>query len=637
MKITPLFSLLIPFCGICFGQVKESRKVSTEVCIYGGTASGVMAAIAAKKEGAEVVLVEPSRWLGGMTGGGINYLDWGKGNTVGGSTYKILTEGLEELKRGHSGHAVIGIGNKEYRERFKQTVEDFGIPVIYEHRLGQVRLENAVIDSPTRQKPISLGEVTDGKAKGGSIRAIILDHAPVDQTGCPVPEPKKRQAVRISAKVFIDCSYEGDLLGMSGVGYTWGRESKEHYGESLGGVRPSLWVHDIDPYIQIGKPLSGLIPFVQDRKMGPEGSADSLTMGYCFRYEFDHNGRGIPIPKPTDYDPAEFELFRRAFRGKVDIFSSRKMRSLGKISEQKRKSFVGGTNLNRNLMTSTVYGCNQNYPNGDWSSRSRIWKFHQEFLSKMVHFAITDSSIPEELKLKARKLTFKRGPFDETGGWPHQFYVREARRMVSSYVITQKDLEGATNPPHCIGLASYGVDDWSYATVVEDGKVALQGGEFSILYLDEGKYNGSYKIPYESIVPKIEECDNLLVPVCVSASHIAMTSIRMEPVWMNLGESAGVAGAMAVRKGIPVQEISYASLERKLLELGQILERITGQKDRLHRWKSQHEWDREKPGYEWVYPLIDENGDGKLSDEEYQKFQRFKQKHKDWERALRNA
>ncbi|MEO0509923.1 MAG: FAD-dependent oxidoreductase [Verrucomicrobiota bacterium] len=552
----------------------DSESFEADVCVYGGTASGVMAAIAAKREGATVILIEPSRWLGGMTGGGINHLDWGKGNTVGGSTYTILTEGLEKQKRAHQGHAILGIGNKEYRERFKKTVEELGITVVYEHRLGKVHLENAVIASPTRQRPMTLNDHPAVENKeGNSIRAITLDYAPVDNTGCPIPEPKKLDAITVSANVFIDCSYEGDLLAMSGVGYTWGRESREHYDESLAGVRPSLWVHEIDPYLEPGKPESGLIPFIQDRQMGPVGSADSLTMGYCFRFEFDKSGKGIPIPEPANYDPAEFELFRRAFRNGTDIFYGRKMRELGKISQGKGKPFIAFSNLNRNLMASTVFGCNEDYPNGDWATRSRIWKFHQEFFSKLVHFIRTDPQSPEKLKRDAGKLSFRRGPFDETGGWPSQFYVREARRMVSSYVLTQKDLEGKTHPSHPVGIAAYGVDDWPYATVVENGKVALQGGEFSILYLDDGKYNGSYQIPYEAIVPRKGECSNLIVPVCLSASHIAMTSIRMEPVWMILGESAGVAAAMAVDADIPVQELAYHKLRPKLNELNQILER----------------------------------------------------------------
>jgi len=556
----------------------EASHHNVDVCVYGGTASGVMAALAAEKEGARVILVEPSRWLGGMTGGGINHLDWGKGSTVGGSTYKILMEGVEvQEQKHHGGHAILGIGNKAYRERFKKAVEDRGITVIYEHRLGTVEVGDVTIDAPTRQQPIAINETFEEKAAGQSIRSISLDYAPVDRTGCPIPEPKNRNAVTIAANVFIDCSYEGDVLGMSGVSYTWGRESREHHSESLAGVRPNLWVHDIDPFIEPGNPESGLIAFVQNRQIGPEGSADGLSMGYCFRYEFDMSGKGIPIPEPVNYEPAEFEVYRRAIRDGIDIFSNRHMRTtLDKITLHKRKPFVGGAQSNRNLMASTVYGCNDEYPNGDWATRSRIWKFHQEFLINSIHFAKTDPSAPESMRQNATRTSFKKGVFDETGGWPNQLYVRQARRMVSSYVVTQKDLEGKTDPPHAVALAAYGVDDWPYAVVVHDGKIAVQGGEFSIVYLDNGKYNGSYKIPYESIVPRKGECDNLLVPVCVSASHIAFTSLRMEPVWMILGESAGVAAAMAVAAEIPVQDVPYKQLRAKLEALDQKLERTGG-------------------------------------------------------------
>ena len=638
MKFTTGIKIIISTLLVCQSSLAEEVKTyQADVCVYGGTASGVMAALAAKKEGAKVILIEPTRYLGGMTGGGIHHLDWGKGNTVGGSTYKMLTESLKQEKRSTHGTMLLGIGNKEYRERFRKEIDTAGIKVIYEHRLGKVQVGGKTIEHPTRLKPIALGEQFSSKKKEHSIRSIILDYAPVDETGCPPPHPNKRDVIKVSAKVFIDCSYEGDLLAQSGVSYTWGRESREHYNESLAGVRPSLWVHDIDPYLKPGNPKSGLIPFIQDRQIGPLGSADNLTMGYCFRYEFDKSGKGIPIPEPVDYDPAEFELYRRALNGNLDIFSSRKMRYTLNLKEAKKHPFVGGANLNRNLMASTVYGCNVDYPNGDWATRSRIWKFHQEFLSKIVHFAKTDPSSPESLQNYAKRLTFKRGPFDETGGWPSQLYVREARRMVSSYVVSQKDIAGETNPAHPVGLAAYGVDDWPYAVVVEDGKVALQGGEFSIIYLDGGTYNGSYKIPYESIVPTRGECDNLIVPVCVSASHIAFTSLRMEPVWMILGESAGVAASIAVDSGIPVQDVPYEQLRPKLDELGQKLVRGADGKhnDQPRVWNSRKHWNAEKKGYEWLFPHIDKDSNGKISSEEYINFQKFKSKNENWKEVLK--
>ena len=624
---------------VCQSSLAEEVKTyQADVCVYGGTASGVMAALAAKKEGAKVILIEPTRYLGGMTGGGIHHLDWGKGNTVGGSTYKMLTESLKTGKEDLLMERCYWcMGNKEYRERFRKAIDTAGIKVIYEHRLGKVQVGGKTIEHPTRQKPIALGEnFPQRKKRILSAQSCSTMHQSMKPAALP-HSPPKANVIKVSAKVFIDCSYEGDLLAQSGVSYTWGRESREHYNESLAGVRPSLWVHDIDPYLKPGNPKSGLIPFIQDRQIGPLGSADDLTMGYCFRYEFDKSGKGIPIPEPVDYDPAEFELYRRALNGNLDIFSSRKMRYTLNLKEAKKHPFVGGANLNRNLMASTAYGCNVDYPNGDWATRSRIWKFHQEFLSKIVHFAKTDPSSPESLQNYAKRLTFKRGPFDETGGWPSQLYVREARRMVSSYVVSQKDIAGETNPAHPVGLAAYGVDDWPYAVVVEDGKVAVQGGEFSIIYLDGGKYNGSYKIPYESIVPTRGECDNLIVPVCVSASHIAFTSLRMEPVWMILGESAGVAAALAIDGGIPVQDVPYEKLRPKLDELGQKLVRGADGKhnDQPRVWNSRKQWNAQKKGYEWLFPHIDKDSNGKISSEEYVNFQKFKSKNENWKEVLK--
>ena len=506
-----------------------------DVCVYGGTASGVMAAVTAVKQGCSAVIIEPSRWLGGMTGGGLSHVDWGREKAVGGTALSILSKNYDDAK---------------YREVFVELVKKYRIRVIYEHRVTSVLKE------------------------GASIRSIGLDYAPPDARGCPVATPTKSNAMTINAKVFIDCSYEGDLMARAGVSYTWGRESRDAYGESLAGVRPNLAVYDIDPYVIPGDAKSGLLPFVQDMKALPEGSEDRLTMGYGFRWKFSKDADRIPIDPPENYDPKQFELYRRGFKNKARIDLGRRMKGkLGFFEEAGgRIHSIGQGNLARALLAPTNYGGNAEYPDGDYATRARIWKADQEFMRGMTHFLRIDDCVPDKFKQLATELGFQRGIFDETGGWPHQLYVREARRMKSEYVLTQKDLEGRTDPKDSIGLASYGVDDWPYATYALDGKVALYGGEFSMLYLDE-KHNGIYKIPYRSITPKQAECSNLLVPVCVSASHIAMTSIRMEPVWMILGESAGVAAAMALSENTSVQEVSYDSLQKKLTALKQKLER----------------------------------------------------------------
>ncbi len=521
--------------GVCAVRLPAAEaNEAFDVCVYVGNASGVMAACAAAKEGAKVVVVEPSRWLGGMTGGGLMHVDWGREEAVSGSTRPILKQGFED---------------PQYRATFVKMLADAGIPVIYDHRVGAV-------------------DKVDGR-----IRAITLDRAPFDATGCTPAQATPGAARVIRAQVFIDCSYEGDLMARAGVAYTFGREARETYGESLAGAQPPMSVYAIDPYVKPGDPASGLLPLLQSTPVAPVGAADQLTMGYGFRWKFTFKGDGLPIEPPDDYDPRQFELYRRAFQQGVDILSGRVMR--GKVDGWEPSGgrvFSGGAgNLARALFAPTNYGSNAGYPDGDYATRARIWKSQQDFVRGMTHFLRTDPSVPAKQRELARSAGLAKGIFDETRGYPHQLYVREARRMVSDYVVTQQDLEGKGTPEDSVGLASYGVDEWPYGTVALGGKVALMGGYYSMLYLEE-RNRGIYRIPYRAIRPKQGQCANLLVPVCVSASHIAMTSLRMEPVWMILGESAGVAAAMAARGGIAVQEVPYAALRAKLRALHQKLE-----------------------------------------------------------------
>jgi hypothetical protein len=516
------------------GLTSLSAADSYDVCVYGGNASGVMAACAAAKEGAKVLVVEPSRWLGGMTGGGLMHIDWGREEAVSGSTRPILKKDYKDA---------------QYRTVFAEMLKSAGVTVLFEHRVSAV------------------------EKSAGVLRAITLDLAPFDDYGCPPAVPTKAMARTIQAKVFIDCSYEGDLMARAGVAYAFGREAKSTYGESLAGAQPPMSVYAIDPYAKAGDPQSGLLPGLQSTPVAPVGEADRLTMGYGFRWRFVFKGESLPIEPPANYDPKQFELYRRAFQQGVDILSGRVMRD--KVDGWEKSGgrvYSGGAgNLARALFAPTNYGHNAGYPDGDYATRARIWKEQQDFVRGMTHFLRTDPSVPAKQKEIALSAGLEKGAFDETKGYPHQLYVREARRMVSDYVVTQKDLEGLTNPADSVGLASYGVDEWPYATVALDGKVALMGGYYSMLYLED-EHRGIYRIPYRAIVPKKGQCTNLLVPVCVSASHVAMTSIRMEPVWMILGESAGVAASMAVKSGSAVQDVPYPELYPKLRALAQKVE-----------------------------------------------------------------
>ena len=510
------------------------QPLAADLCVYGGTASGVMAAMAAARDGLRVVLVEPSRWLGGMTGGGLNTIDWGRQEAVAGTTRVILKQGLND---------------REYRKYFADLLQEHAVAVVYEHRVSGV------------------------ERRGTRIEGIILDQAPPDRFGCPIATPTRAAARQITADVFIDCSYEGDLMARAGVGYTFGRESRETYGESLAGVQPPLAVYRIDPYRTPGQPSSGLLPQVQDIPQKPVGAADSLTMGYGFRWKYTTSAERLPIDPPPDYDPRDYELYRRGFVGGVDMFAGRRMRQLGVFESAVGNPFqIPMGNLSRALWAATVFGSNADYPDGDYATRAKIWKAQQDFVRGLTHFIRTDPAVSPNWREKALTIGLKPGLFDETAGYSHQLYVREARRMQADYVLTQADLEGRTDPVDAVGLASYGVDEWPYATVVIDGGVALAGGYYSMLYLEK-RYRGIYKIPYRSIVPKRHECTNLLVPVCCSASHIAMTSIRMEPVWMIFGESAGIAAAEVARRQVPVQDLDYQVLEKRLRHYGQRIAR----------------------------------------------------------------
>jgi hypothetical protein len=492
------------------------------------------------------------------------------------------------------------------RALYKRELSQRGIQVVYEHRLASVTKEN------------------------GRIRRITLDCAPPDAFGCPIAKAKTANAKNVAARVFIDCSYEGDLMAKSGVSYTWGRESRDEYGESLAGVRPVLARYDIDPYVKPGDPKSGLLPLLQDFPIGPPGSADKLTMAYAFRWYLTSEDEPIRIEKPDHYDPRRYEIFRRGFRNNVDVQRGYRMRKIGELSPE-RGGGIFSANSSRALWAQSVAGMNADYPDGDWGVRSRIWREQMDFVRGMYHFLRTDPAAPTSLRDRANTIGFQRGIFDETHGWPHQLYVREARRMKSAYIVTQKDLEGATHPDDSIGLGSYGVDDWPYATIVHGGGIAISGGEFSIMKANPN-HNGIHKIPYRAITPKKSQCDNLLVPVCCSASHIAMTSMRMEPVWVILGQSAGIAAAHALAQNVAVQAIDVQRFRQSLLDAGQILE-CDG--IRQAGWKSQEEWNKEKPGYEWLFPRIDKDRDGKISPAEYREFQDYKKKHADWQQRIR--
>lgn len=482
------------------------------VAIYGATPAGLLAAVAAARCGQSVLLIEPSRWLGGMIGGGIRITtDCEYPNHVGGVTRELL---LKERMFNVWDHDA---GQQELRQMWRELLAQYGIPVVFEHRLERV------------------------EKQGRRLTRLILEKAPPGADGAPAAQATESGAMAVAAEVFIDASYEGDLLARSGVRYTVGREGREAYGESLAGVRHVQRFEGIDPYRQPGDPTQGLLASLPADPLGEPGSASRFFIPFNFRFvrslcqaacqgHVEH-----PAPAPGDLAADHRELVRRAHQaGHLTLRSS--------------------TNFNRRSpLTGSLPGLQADYPEGDWSRRAEIWR------TLMEHDRLV-------AQVSGTALPLTPAMYPETGGWPHQLYIRMARRMCGDYVMTQADLAHQTDLPDSIGLGYYNVDIYPCRLVVlEDGVLATEGETWELVS------PGPYPIPYRAITPRREECTNLLVPLCLSASHVACASIRMEPTFMILGESAGVAAAQAIDTQVDVQDLDIPRLQADLKAAGQIL------------------------------------------------------------------
>lgn len=478
---------------------------TADVCVYGGTASGMMAAVAAAKAGKSVIVVEPSRWLGGMVGGGLGVAtDCRYPRDVGGLTRMMLEKDKALGPDGAPGK------QRAFRDVFAGLAKEQGITVLYEHRLGAA--ENA----------------------GNRIEAILLDHAPPEADGCPAAKATTPGAARVAAKVFIDASYEGDLIAAADVPYTVGRESRDQYGESMAGTG-HLTVFDIDPYVVPGDPASGLLPMIDPEPLGPPGSASRHTMAYNFRLAWVPAGEGIPIGPPSHYDPARYALVHRALETDLKLVN-------WPHNNYDRNALVSGGLLDRQA----------GYPDAAWPERAAIWREWIDHL-KIMH-QITGAT--EELR---------RGDYPDTGDLPHQLYIRLGRRMIGAYVMTQQNITHERGVDDSAGLGYYNVAMFPCRLVATDGRIAAEGSIYDMAS------PGPYPIAYRALTPRREDCVNLLAPVCLSASYVAISSMRLEPTYMILGESAGIAAARATDEGVDVQAIDPARYRAALLEAGQVI------------------------------------------------------------------
>jgi hypothetical protein len=356
-------------------------------------------------------------------------------------------------------------------------------------------------------------------------------------------------------------------LAKAGVSYFVGREANSTYGESLDGIRGKTPKHQftvaVDPYIHPGDPANGLLPLIQNEAFGSSGAGDKSVQAYNFRLCLTQNPTNkIPIAAPPDYSPSQYDLLARYLAALAAQGKTPRLKQLMDIQPMPH----GKTDINNNGGFSTDFiGGNYNYPEAGYAERDRIWKAHENYTRGFLHFLAVDPRVPAPLRAEMQSWGLCKDEFKDTGGWPHQLYIREARRMVSEYVMVENNCRFSMVVPDAVALAAYTMDSHNCRRVVRDGRVENEGD------VQVGGFP-PYQISYRALRPKAEECENLLVPVCLSASHIAYGSIRMEPVFMVLGQSCAMAANLAMEEGVAVQRIDYATLRERLLTAGQVLE-----------------------------------------------------------------
>jgi hypothetical protein len=508
--------IMLGFASCRTGDSTVQQK-EVDICVYGGTASGVVAAYSAAKLGKSVILIEPGKYLGGMTTGGLGWTDIG------------------------NKYAVTGLARLFYRRLGTQygKLEQWTFPP----SAATKEINRLIADG--RVETLYLHRIVSADKRGTVIRRITLEKS--DDAGAP--------HVTVKARQFIDCSYEGDLMARAGVSYFTGRESNDLYDESLNGVQMSIlhqFPDSIDPYRIEGDPSSGLCWGISDNFLRSTGSGDTCIQAYNFRLCLtDRAENRRPFEKPASYDPSKYELLARAVR-KMSTNINEYL--LYQTEQPDAKYDVN----NRGPLSTDMIGMNHDYPDGDYNVRARIRQEHVEYTKGLMYFLSHDERIPETLRNKVNELGWAKDEFVDNDNFPTQLYVREARRLHGEYVMTQHNCQGSEVAGDGVGMAAYGMDSHNCRRIAVNGMVKNEG---------DVEYGGfpPYPVSYKSLTPQRRECTNLLVPVCVSSTHIAYGSIRMEPVFMVLGQSAAVAASTAVDTGCAVQDVDVTAV-RKILK-----------------------------------------------------------------------
>lgn len=549
----PRFLSLLLVPALCLSALPASAEViEADIVIFGGTSGGVAAAVQARRMGKSVAVAEWTPHLGGLTTGGLGATDIGNKAAIGGiarefyeaiatryddpAAWTLQKQPNPEDRRGKSKDPIAEATGRATQWTFEPHVAmqvyqkwlaDAGVQVRLKEKLKSVKKEGA--------------RIVEFTTEGGNV---------------------------YRGKMFIDASYEGDLMAKAGVSYHVGREANADYGETLNGVRAETPGHQfdvaVDPYVKPGDPASGLIPLIQKGDGGVPGSGDKCVQAYNYRLCITKTvANQVPFSemKPANYDEKRYELVARLFEARIAAG-----KNPGSLLITTHGMPNDKTDSNNNgPMSSDFIGANYDYPDGDYATRERIAQEHRDYTTGLLYFLATSERLPKASRDAVLKWGFAKDEFPETGHFPSQMYVREARRMISDYVMVEDHCRWKKKAEDPVALGAYGMDSHNCQRIVQNGVVRNEGNT-------EVGVSGPYGISYRSLVPKAAQAENLLVPVCLAATHIAYGSIRMEPVFMATGQSSATAAALAIDAGVTVQKVDYAKLRERLLKDAQIIE-----------------------------------------------------------------
>lgn len=532
--------------------VPAQQIIETDVCVYGGTSAGVIAAYTAQKLGKKAIVIEPGHHLGGMSSGGLGYTDIGNKYAITG----LARDFYRRIGKYYGKFEQWTFEPHVAEDIFKQYVKQGNFKVLFETRLRDV------------------------KKQGTRITEVVLENA----------TDRSATTVIVRAKVYIDCGYEGDLMAKAGVSYVVGREDNKDYNETINGVQlmqGHQFQDGIDPYIIPGKPESGLVWGVSRETLQPNGTGDKKVQAYNYRIclTSDKNNM-VPIIRPEGYDSTRYELAVRLLKANPD-----KKRLDDYFIWSRMPNSKTDIN-NRGGFSTDMIGMNYKYPDGTYEQRKQIIGEHERYTKGLLYFYGHDSRVPVELRNEMLKWGYPKDEYTDNGNWSPQLYIREARRMVGSYVMSQANCEGKEVVKDGVGMAAYTMDSHNCQRIVVNKQVKNEGN------VEVGGF-GPYPIAYGSIVPKASECTNLFVPVCLSATHIAYGSIRMEPVFMVLAQSAATAAVYAINGNKSIQSIDIAKLQQELkanpLADGKLFDVLVDNDDAAHVTKHGN-WTVEKKG-----------------------------------------